>query len=222
MVWNNNAMRSAALMIVMCAVTASVADAQPAGGFRFSLGFTSSSGTKDLADGVFAAVVSDFEADGFVVDEPAPDVTWPVGLTLHPYYEMNSGLGIGATAGPFIVGYVEVVGSSRSIFGSSTIGGSQRFFVNPVGPDVRYTLWRRSNVSPYVRAGLRFPLVFGDIVTNGRTGSFIGGGVELFRRKGMQLSAKVGYDTWAVDVESGSFAGTVEPGTRLLSVSVTW
>ena len=53
-------------------------------------------------------------------------------------------------------------------------------------------------------------------------GSFIGGGIELFRRKGMQLSAEVGYDTWAVDVESGSFAGTVEPGQRLLSVSVTW
>jgi hypothetical protein len=173
-----------------------------------------------FTDRVFDAALSDLEADGFVFDDPDPRFTWPIGLTLHPYYEFRFGLGVGGSVGPFILGYISVVGSG-GFFGDS-FERNDTFFIVPAGPDVRYTLLRGTNASPYVRAGFRYPIVAGDIVGNGRAGSFAAVGVELFRRKAVQLGLEVGYDAWEVEVTGGTVHEVVRPGQRLVTVSVLW
>lgn len=153
--------------------------------WRFPVGVTYASGIQDVAD---------------AIDEnPFVTVDWavPVGLSLRPYAEFTDiGIGVGASLGPAILGL-----------------GDYSFYVIPVGFDVRYTFFRKSKVSPYVVAGVRYAFAGGDFVESGDVGFFGGVGVELFRKTegGVALGLEVGYDSSTVGVQVRNALRDIEP-----------
>jgi hypothetical protein len=82
-------------------------------------------------------------------------------------------------------------------------------YIIPVGADVRYTFLRCSDVSPYVKVGVRYPIAGGDNLGGGRPGPYAGVGVELFRRHGIAGGLEFGYDASRVRVNGpNGFSGT--------------
>ena len=120
---------------------------------------------------------------------------WPVGLTLSPYYEWDCGFAAGITVGPAAVISIDE-------------GSDDNYsFILPVGGDVRYTFLRDRDVAPYLRAGVRFPIVGGDYLDSGEVGAFGAIGVEFWRQKKVQAVLEVGYDSSTVKVAAGPLGG---------------
>jgi hypothetical protein len=124
-----------------------------------------------------------------------------MGLTLNPYYEFGSGIGVGLSVGPTIF----MASERTTIAGGWTTSETDVSFVVPVGGFVRYTILRNGNVSPYVRAGVKYPIVGGDYMDNGEIGFSGAVGVDFFRQKRVQFVVEVGYDMSKVEV--GTAAG---------------
>jgi len=120
---------------------------------------------------------------------------WPAGLTLNPYYEWNSGWAVGLTVGPAAVLVIDE--------GSE----DDASYIVPIGADVRYTFLRDHDIAPYVRAGIRIPIVGGDYLRSGQVGAFGALGVEFWRTKKMQAAVEIGYDSSSVEVVAGPMGG---------------
>ncbi|MDN5871670.1 MAG: hypothetical protein L0H73_13235 [Nitrococcus sp.] len=127
----------------------------------------------------------------------------PVGLSFHPYVELTDiGLGVGASFGP-----------------AKLLVGDLTSYILPVGADLRYTLFRKSDVSPYVRGGFRYSLAGGDFLSNADPGFFVAGGIELFRAEGgVCLGIEIGYDASEIEVDIGSRSRAVKPGALTISL----
>lgn len=165
-----------------------------AGTFRFPIGLTYAQGAYDVMDQVEESLVN----EGFIVDDT---FVFPVGLTLNPYYEWDSGIGVGLSVGPTIF-----MASERRTWGGGWNNSDVDLsYIIPVGGFVRYTFLRDGNISPYVRAGVKYPIAGGDYMENGQAGFSGGVGVDFFRTKKVQMVLEVGYDMSKVDV--GSVAG---------------
>jgi hypothetical protein len=156
-----------------------------AGQFHFNLGLNYVNGLNDLSDGlddVYTAAGYDFDS-----------VVVPVGLTFEGYYEFDFGLGIGALLGP-----------CTAIVTETTIGGSTESdvsYIIPLGAEARYTFFRDKNVSPYIKAGVVFPIVGGDYLDSSEVG-FIGAvGVEFWRTKAVGMGLEFAYDTSKVTLK---------------------
>ena len=142
-----------------------------AGQFFFPVGISYASGISDATDKLYDF----YKQDGWDVDR----IDVPIGLTLNPFYEWDSGIGVGLTVGPtaFIVVDEKTIGE-----GSSTDNVKFSYAV-PVGGFVRYTLWRDRTVSPYVRAGVKYPLAGGDNLESSDVGPFGAVGVETLAQQ---------------------------------------
>jgi hypothetical protein len=89
----------------------------------------------------------------------------------------------------------------------------------PIGLDARYTFLRDKSVSPYLRAGFRYPLVSGDFLDNSQIGPFGAVGVEFWRNKGVGLGFEVAYDGSEIDVVGTmGYQKTIKPNEFLISV----
>ena len=120
-------------------------------------------------------------ADGFTTDS-ADGI--PVGISIQPYYEFDSGLGVGVGIGPYMIIY-----------------GDVDFFNLPVNLSARYALMSKSNTSVYLRAGVSHNLASGDYVEDSQVG-FLGAlGVEFMRKKMVSLGVEVGYDSSTIELE---------------------
>jgi hypothetical protein len=151
-----------------------------AGQFHFNLGLNYVDGLNDVSDGLEELYTS----AGYIYDE---SIVIPVGLTFEGYYEFDFGLGIGAALGPCTLIALE-----------TTSGGSSDTdlsYIIPLGIEARYTFFRDKNVSPYVKAGARFPVVGGDRVDSADTGFFGAVGVEFWRTKAVGMGLEFSYDT---------------------------
>jgi hypothetical protein len=169
----------------------------PTAGFHFPVGLTYSSGAYDVADKLLDAYEADWEAE-YGVGIDTDRIIIPVGLTFNPYYEWKSGFGIGLDVGPtiFVAGSLEVSG------GGYDDEDTKFSYVIPVGASVRYTFLRDRNVSPYVRAGVRYPIAGGDNIDSSQVGPFGAIGVEFWRNRAIGMALEVGYDGSEVTVEA--------------------
>lgn len=124
------------------------------------------------------------------------EFVWPVGLCLNPFYEWDSGWAVGVAVGPAAVLAIDE-------------GSDEEYsFILPVGGDVRYTFLRHSNTAPYVRGGIRYPIVGGDYLDSGEIGAFGAVGVEFWRQSKVQLVLEIAYDSSSVKVERGPLGGS--------------
>ena len=151
--------------------------------WRFPVGLSYADGIYDVEDAI--------EENPFVT----VDTVLPVGLSFQPYVEFTDiGLGLGASVGPAML----IVGDFTS-------------YCVPMGADVRYTLFRKSNVSPYVRGGFRYSAAGGDFLSSGDPGFYAGGGIEFLRTKSVSFAIEAGYDTSEIKVDTGSGSRHVKP-----------
>lgn len=177
-----------------------------AGQFHFPVGFTYVQGINDAVD-----KLDELYTDaGFTFEK---SFVVPVGLSLSPYYEFDNGLGIGMSVGPTAVVAIE----NRTSFSFS--GDADLSYIIPVGADLRYTFLRDKNVSPYLRLGLRYPIVGGPNLDSSQVGPCGAIGLDLWRTKKVGMGVEVGYDASKVKV-SGPFGNTKEATFPDLTVSL--
>lgn len=171
-----------------------------AGGFKFPVGLTYTSGAQEVMDGLR-------------INQPiTDDAVIPVGISFMPYYELDMGLSFGASLGPSSLILIQ----ESSSFGTS----DELNFIIPVGGFVRYTLLRDKNVSPYVRAGVTYNIVGGDYIESGDIGVLGAVGVEFWRNKAVGMGLEVGYSTSDVTIKAGPRGGERSADYGQLTVSI--
>ncbi len=163
-----------------------------AGKFRFPVGISYGQGIYDAADKVFDL----YEADGYYLDDK---IIVPVGLTLSPYYEWDTGIGAGVTLGP-----TAFIAVQEEYFGDYYSDETRFSYIIPIGADLRYTFLRDRTVSPYVKVGFRYPIAGGDNVDSSEIGAYGAVGVEFFRDKAIGMAFEIGYDSSQVTLKSPS------------------
>jgi hypothetical protein len=169
-----------------------------AGEWRVPLGLTFVSGAGEIVD----QMEENMEAEGYIVDSAQG---LPMGISLQPYYEFDSGLGIGGGIGPFMLGF-----------------GDIDFSIIPVNLSLRYAFMPKSSTAPYLRLGASTLLASGDYIEEAQPG-FIGAvGVEFMRDKAVQFGIEAGYDSSSIKIEdlpAGPTATkTIEPVGFLISI----
>ena len=169
---------------------ATVQPSAQAGEFHFSAGLTYVQGVNKVYDALKSLYTAD---ESYTVGD---SVVIPVGISLNPYYEFGSGVAVGLDLGP-----ASMIGID---YGSSV----DISYIVPVGADVRYTFLRDKNFSPYVRAGIKYPIVGGPNVTSSELGGFGAVGVDLWRTKRVGVAVEVGYDTSKVTVKGPPTSAT--------------
>lgn len=149
-----------------------------AGEWRFPVGLSYLSGFSDLVD----IIEDNKKGEGY--DIVTVDYI-PVGVSFHPYVELDHGLSAGAGIGPLMIGL-----------------GDVSFLVIPINADLRYFLMPDSSFSPYLRAGLRYDIATGDYIESSGFGFLTGVGVEFFRDKTVGLGVELMYDSTEIELES--------------------
>ncbi len=163
--------------------------------FHFPVGLVYVSGAQDVVDKM--------KENYFLRD----DTLWPVGVAFNPYLEFKNGLGIGAAIGPAIFMSVE---SNRN--GDRHDDHDSFNYIIPVGLDLRYTFIKKGDVTPYVKAGFRYPIAGGDYFRSSRIGAFGALGMEFLRTKRVSIGLEVSYDDSKIEVKAGEFGA--RPNTR--------
>ena len=176
-----------------------------AGQWRFPVGLAYSTGFSDVST-VFK---DNLRALHYSVDSTTEV---PVGITFQPYYQFDSGLGIGGGFGPFM--YLEADASS---------GASYVMYDLPVNLCLRYAILPSSNISPYLRAGVSYNIAGGDFV-QGKDVGFLGGiGVEFYRNNRVGFGLEATYDSSSLTLEKKHMGGPstnekVKPSEFLISI----
>jgi len=169
--------------------------------FRIQLGLSYASGAPKVQDAMKYAVES---ATGARVEKK---FLWPVGLSVSPYLELSSGLGVGASVGP-----------TMFMLTQNWLGPDYFSWILPLGADVRYTFLPHREVSPYVRAGFRYPVAGGDFIDSSTIGAFGAVGVEFLRQRKIALGLEGAYDSSQVRIRGGRFSKDVKPYQVTISV----
>lgn len=149
----------------------------PANEWRIPVGLSYISGMGDILD----QYEDNLQADGYIT-ESVDGI--PVGVSFQPYYEFDSGLGIGIGFGPVMMIY-----------------GDVDFLNLPVNACLRYALTPKSRTSVYFRAGLSHNLVNGDYVEDSKIGFLGAMGIELMRDRAVSLGIEIGYDSSTIELE---------------------
>jgi hypothetical protein len=147
-----------------------------AGEWRIPVGLSYMGGAADFLN----QVEDNLEAEGFTTDT----FIWPVGVTAQPYYEFDSGLGIGFGAGPALF-----------------VQGDADAFLLPVNASLRYAILPWAKVTPYVRAGVSQTFASGDYIEGSSPGYVVAFGAELLRHKTVGIGFEIGYDNSVVEME---------------------
>jgi hypothetical protein len=169
-----------------------------AGEWRVPLGLTFVSGVGEIVDQIEA----NMETEVYDVESTQG---LPMGISLQPYYEFDSGLGVGGGIGPFMLGF-----------------GDASYMIIPMNVSLRYAFMPKSRTAPYLRLGASTLLASGDYFEGGQLG-FIGAvGVEFMRDKAVQFGIEAGYDSSSIkmeDLPTGPTATkTIEPVGFLISI----
>jgi len=155
--------------------------------FHFPVGLAYASGSN--------AIVDKMKDNYFLGD----NYLWPVGVTFNPYLEFKNGLGFGAALGPIIYMYIE----SRDNDDRHDDHNSYSYVI-PVGLDLRYTFIKKGEVTPYIKAGFRYPITGGDYFGSGKIGAFGALGLEFLRTKRISFGLEVSYDDSKMEIKSGA------------------
>lgn len=153
-----NQCRLASVMAAFLLVFPSMHSAY-AGEWRFPVGLSLVNDFSALTD----TYEDNLEYEGYDVD----GVTGlPVGVAFRPYYEWDSGLGLGASVGPMML-----------------VIGDADFFSLPTSLDVRYSLRSASGTAPYIRAGFLTLNASGDYVADDSGAAVFALGVEFLTNR---------------------------------------
>lgn len=175
MKWSR-AVAMVAISILVCV------GAVEAGEWRFPVGLTYISGIADIDD----HYEDNLQADGFITESTDG---LPFGVSIQPYYQMDSGLGVGFGIGP-----------------TMWITGDVDFFNLPVNLSMRYAFMNTSNTSLYLRAGVSHNLASGDYVEDSNIG-FVGAlGIEFMRNRMVGFGIEAGYDSSVIELEDRTTA----------------
>ncbi len=197
----------AALAITLTLAPATLDAADDSGlDWRFPVGLAYASGIPNVLDAI--------ESQNFDLES---EFIIPVGLVFSPYVEFDFGLGVGVTVGPPSFVLIDV----DYYDGYDSWGSDYASYIVPIGADLRYTLLRQGNVSPYVRAGIRYPLVGGDFLKSADPGFYGGVGIEFLRQKRIAFGVEVGYDTTEIEVESETFPSRPNESVKSAEVMVS-
>lgn len=177
-----------------------------AGEWRFPVGLSYVSGVNDIGD----LLEDNLESNPYV----SADVTViPVGITFKPYYEWESGLGVGMDFGPTMF-----VWSSEDDIDAD-------FFNLPINANCRYTFMPDGNVSPYVKAGISYNISSGDYKEGSDPGFFAAAGIEWMRNRKVGIGVEVAYDSSQIEFERLYYPyGTekIKPGGFTLTISAVF
>lgn len=167
-------------LVIMCLVVGMRGSAEAE--WRFPVGLTGVTGYGDVVD----LYEENLEAAGYTAED-----SWnvPVGIAFNPYYEFGSGFRIGTGLGP--MSYLMTAGASENVY----------FFNVPINANIGFTLFPKSSVAPYVRAGVMYHLAAGDYVDGTSPGLFGGVGIEFMRNRKVALGLEVAVDTSEIDFE---------------------
>ena len=171
--------------------------------FRLAVGLSYVNGTYDTNDKLQETLVQ----QGNTVED---SLVIPVGLMLNPYVEFENGLGIGASVGPATFAVIERDGE----FTGRRHRNDDIDYIVPIGAHVRYTFLRKTDISPYLRAGFHFPFVGGPQMDEGRVGAFGAIGAEFLRTKRVGFGVEASYDSSRVRFVGGR---TARPNGFMLS-----
>lgn len=148
-----------------------------AGQWRFPLGLSYVSGVGEITD----QIEDNLNAEGYATEKTE---SFPVGASFQPYYEFDSGLGIGVGLGPLIL-----------------IFGDVDFVDMPVNVCLRYALFPDAKISPYVRAGAAYHLANGDYVESSQPGYVGAVGLEFMRDRPVGFGIEAGFDSSTIELE---------------------
>lgn len=165
--------------------------------FRFPVGLAYASGVTQIADKI---------KENYHLRD---DYIWPAGLVFNPYLEFGNGLGIGASIGPYIFMFIDSYHDDHDNDSFS--------YIIPVGLDLRYTFLKKSDITPYVRAGFRYPIAGGDYFQSGKIGAFGGMGMEFWRTKKISMGLEISYDDSKMEIKAGGPGA--RPNTRVQEVT---
>ncbi len=166
--------------VVISAALLFVSSPAYAGEFRIPVGGTYVSNFDDVSD----LFIENLESLGYTVTSSG---STSAGLSVQPYYQFESGLGAGVAIGPIMA----ISAQSYSLLSL------------PVGLDARYTMFRSSPVSPYVRAGARYIIISGDFVKGSNPGVYGSIGAEFMKNvKWLNMGAEISYDTSEIEMEN--------------------
>jgi hypothetical protein len=160
---------TAALLLLGCFIT-SAASAQA---LQWRIGVAYASGLSDVTD----LYEDEFRKAGFDVNV---DVKFPLGLAGGVSYDWASGLRADAGLGPVFV-----------------IGGDVKHSEMPLVLTVGYNFMRDSDFSPFVRAGVSYHFVDGDLYESSKVGPFVAAGVDF-----THFTLEVALDKSKVDFDS--------------------
>ena len=165
------------LSVVLAALLIFGAGTVTAGEWRIPVGISFVSGVGDITD----QYEDNLQADGYITESVDG---LPIGISFQPYYEFDSGLGIGLGLGPVMFIY-----------------GDVDFLNLPVNVCLRYAPMKKSRASVYFRAGASYNMANGDYVEDSKVG-FIGAiGIEFMRDRAVGFGIEAGYDSSTIELE---------------------
>jgi hypothetical protein len=192
--------------------------------FHVEVGFTYASGMNN--------VINQLEKNFGLED----DASFPVGLKISGYAKMANGFAIGGGIGP--MQYFEVR-TYRPHYGSYyyydyyyddyyydssyhyDVDDIESSYIIPVFADIRYYFPKNSLMTPYVRAGISYPISGGDHLSAGTPGAIGAIGAQFIESRYFSLGVELGFDDSRVQVKSGPFhqKEKVRPTEFTISIS---
>lgn len=168
--------------VVLFVVAFSATLSAEAGDWRFPVGPTYVSGFSEVTD----LFKDNLRYRGYSLEEEG---SAPVGLSFHPYYQWDSGLGMGFGFGPAMVIAVDSNYESYDLA------------IVPFSLDVRYAFNINGSVSPYIRGGGTYLYANGDFKDSVQAGAFGAAGIEFLRDRMISVGVEAGYDTSVVKMQ---------------------
>jgi len=155
--------------------------------YHFEFGLTYASGVEN--------VINQMEKNfGFNRDNSSS-----IGLKLSAYAKMESGLGFGVGVGPCT--YIEVRDDNHYYYHHND--NVKTSYIIPVFADVRYYFPRAGFLTPYVRAGVAYPISGGDFIGAGDPAPVVALGANVWEHRIVAIGIEAGYDASKVRVKSG-------------------
>jgi hypothetical protein len=174
--------------------------------WRFPVGLTYINGFGDVTD----IYKDNMKAEGYMLLDESWDI--PVGISFHPYVELDNGITIGTGFGPLAAIFVTTSSSGGG-------DGDKYFFDFPVNLTGGYVFIPSANISPYVRGGVMYHIASGDYVESSTPGLFGAVGVEFFRHNPVGLGIEIGYDSSEIELEKvGIGTEEIEPFGLMVSI----
>jgi hypothetical protein len=165
------------VIIVLFAIPA-VISAEP-GAWRFALGYSFLSNVYELRDSY--KHLSKDAGNGNNIYNTS------IRVCFQPYYQFQSGFRAGAGLGPLVL-----------------LTGDATFVQIPVNITMGYSFFLDAKISPYIRAGLSYPVASGSYYAGSVPGFFSGMGIEILNTEPIHIGFEAAYDASEIKLDRAS------------------